>query len=74
VSAFDFPGGVADAARATAARIPTACPACRSQSITTTARTPDEHAYWRCSDCGEVWNAARREADRNRVPTWRDRR
>jgi transposase-like protein len=68
----DFHDGIADAAAPTNARIPTACPACRSLSIATTARTPDEHAYWRCSDCGEIWNAARREANRSRVPTWRD--
>jgi transposase-like protein len=72
VSSSDFRDGADAAARATDVRIPTACPACRSRSITTTARTPDEHAYWRCGDCGEIWNASRREADRVRVPTWRD--
>ena len=39
---------------------PTACPVCDSASISTAARTPDENAYWRCSTCGEVWNASRR--------------
>ena len=71
MSAFDFRDGVADTPPATVARIPTACPACRSESITTTARTPDEQAYWRCTDCGEVWNATRREA--HPVPAWRGR-
>ena len=44
------------------ASTPTVCPACRSAEIATTARKPDEHAYWRCSGCGEIWNAARRAA------------
>jgi transposase-like protein len=49
-----------------AATVPTQCPACQSNAITTTARNPDEHSYWRCSGCGEVWNASRRH-DRLRV-------
>ena len=52
----------ADADRgASAAAMPTMCPACRSLSIATTARKPDANAYWRCSGCGEIWNAAERE-------------
>jgi transposase-like protein len=41
---------------------PTVCPACQSAAIATTTRNPDENAYWRCSGCGEIWNAARRAA------------
>ena len=41
---------------------PTVCPACQSAAIATKARNPDENAYWRCSGCGEIWNAARRAA------------
>jgi hypothetical protein len=33
---------------------PTVCPACQSAAIATTARNPDEHAYWRCSGCGDL--------------------
>lgn len=44
------------------ASVPTVCPACHSAAIATTARKPDENAYWRCSGCGEIWNAARRAA------------
>ena len=51
--------------------LPTRCPSCRSASISTTARKPDEHAYWRCDGCGEVWNASRRDASRNTRPNWR---
>jgi transposase-like protein len=52
-----------DRSHATAsATTPTVCPACRSTAIATTTRNPDENAYWRCSECGEVWNAARRAA------------
>jgi len=50
---------------------PTRCPTCRSLDILTTARVPDEHAYWRCGGCGEVWNASRRDSARNARPAWR---
>jgi transposase-like protein len=50
---------------------PTRCPACQSRAISTTARNPDEHTYWRCDGCGEVWNAARREATRRGGHPWR---
>jgi transposase-like protein len=50
---------------------PAVCPACQSRSIRTTARHPDESAYWRCDTCGEVWNASRREAASiGRYPRW----
>jgi transposase-like protein len=55
---------------AAAVTTPTVCPACQSTAIATTARTPDENAYWRCSSCGEVWNAARRDPS-NRGARWR---
>jgi len=51
--------------------LPTRCPTCRSLAISTTARAPDEHAYWRCGGCGEVWNASRRAAASNARPNWR---
>ena len=50
---------------------PTCCPSCRSIVISTTARNPDEHAYWRCGACGEVWNASRRRALRTGGHPWR---
>ena len=70
--AFDFRNGAADLSGSTAAvTIPKICPACQSRSISTTARSPDEHAYWRCDECGEVWNAGRRRAQLSRVRPWR---
>jgi transposase-like protein len=39
---------------------PPVCPACKSQSVTTTAKHPDVDSYWRCERCGEVWNIRRR--------------
>ena len=33
---------------------PARCVACRSTSIATTAKNPNEHSYWRCQDCGEA--------------------
>jgi transposase-like protein len=43
---------------------PAACPACGSGNIQTTSKTVDPSSYWRCRQCGEVWNAQRREAAR----------
>ena len=59
VSSF-WNGGAARRGQTAAANLPTECPACQSSAIATTARNPDEHSYWRCSGCGEVWNASRR--------------
>lgn len=39
--------------------LPTSCPACRSPSIVTTSKNPDESSYWRGRGCGEIWNAGR---------------
>ena len=46
---------------------PVTCPACRSTSIVTTAKIPDADSYWRCTSCGEVWNASRSQTNRRRV-------
>jgi transposase-like protein len=46
------------------ASAPSACPACASNNLTTTAKTIDASTYWRCGRCGEVWNVARRESGR----------
>jgi transposase-like protein len=54
------------------ANSPSACPACRSLSITTTEKSPDVNSYWRCKSCGEIWNAARRDKLLGRKTTpWR---
>ncbi len=37
------------------------CPACGSSGTVTTSKTIDASTYWRCLQCGEVWNALRRE-------------
>ncbi len=42
--------------------VPARCPACRSQDVKTTSKVASNDAYWRCSDCGEVWNVARHRA------------
>ena len=47
-------------AASTAATVPNACPKCESRLIVTTSKHPSESSYWRCRDCGEIWNAARR--------------
>jgi transposase-like protein len=52
------------------AMAPSVCPACASTDLTTTAKTIDASTYWRCSQCGEVWNVARREAGRTAFRRW----
>jgi len=47
---------------------PTACPACRSNQLTTTSKTVTAASYWRCLRCGEVWNDKRLGAGDRYVP------
>jgi hypothetical protein len=35
---------------------PPACPKCRSLDTSSAAKQPTSNSYWRCLDCGEVWN------------------
>jgi len=46
------------------ARTPPACPSCRSTDTVTTSASPDADSYWRCTQCGEVWNVARSQTNR----------
>jgi transposase-like protein len=66
---FDVSGGAAARPETAleAAHVPSACPACQSTAVTTTAKVPDVNTYWRCTRCGEVWNLARRHG----VAAWR---
>jgi ribosomal protein L37AE/L43A len=41
-----------------------ACPKCRSKNSTTAAKRPTANSYWRCLQCGEVWNPALLSAPR----------
>jgi len=49
---------------------PTTCPACQSSSILTTEKKPDASTYWRCQNCGEVWNDSRLDATRAARRKW----
>lgn len=51
--------------------VPAACPTCRSASIVTAAKTLDASAYWRCTECGDVWNDSRYHEDHGRARRWR---
>jgi predicted Zn finger-like uncharacterized protein len=51
--------------------VPTSCPICQSTAIVTSAKSPDADAYWRCTKCGEVWNAARAQPRRFGGRPWR---
>ncbi|MGE5243524.1 MAG: MJ0042-type zinc finger domain-containing protein [Betaproteobacteria bacterium] len=55
---------------AAAAITPSSCPFCQSSSIVTTAKSPDADSYWRCTECGEVWNASRSQTDRYGGRRW----
>ena len=50
---------------------PAVCPACQSSSIVTTTKNPDACSYWRCVNCGEVWNVSRSKKDRDSRRPWR---
>jgi predicted Zn finger-like uncharacterized protein len=63
--------GTSDPAPSAADSIPASCPACQSAAILTTSKTPDAESYWRCTTCGEVWNASRLQPQRHRNRGWR---
>jgi len=50
---------------------PTSCPVCKSKELTTTSKTVTAATYWRCTTCGEVWNAERLEAGSRYWPRYR---
>ena len=54
-----------------AANPPSTCPACESSVIKTTTKRPNADSYWRCENCGEVWNASRRDDRRRGAGRWR---
>jgi predicted Zn finger-like uncharacterized protein len=43
------------------ARVPTVCPNCQSPAIATVSKVADAESYWRCQNCGDVWNPTRSE-------------
>ena len=32
------------------------CPFCQSTEIKTTGKAGQSNPYWRCAECGEIWN------------------
>jgi len=38
------------------------CPACASRDAHATDKTVSAATYWRCANCGEIWNPARRDS------------
>jgi predicted Zn finger-like uncharacterized protein len=65
-------GGRTGSLSATAPHVPpTSCPSCQSPTIVTTAKIPDADSYWRCTQCGDVWNGSRRQVRQQRAPSWR---
>jgi hypothetical protein len=47
---------------------PVRCPACRSQQLKTTSKVVSADTYWRCCDCGEVWNVGRHRSASRYTP------
>jgi len=52
------------------AEVVTDCPFCRSHQVTQSGKVLTTATYWRCLDCGEVWNPARDAAGRQRRGRW----
>jgi ribosomal protein L37AE/L43A len=46
---------------------PDACPFCKSRDLTTTSKEVNVSTYWRCTTCGQIWNAGRLQHGR-RMP------
>jgi len=42
---------------------PRACPFCKSETISSTDRKVTEASYWRCEECGQLWNPGRVRID-----------
>ncbi len=38
------------------------CPSCGTRTGKSTDKTVNSSTYWRCTRCGEIWNAARLES------------
>ena len=38
---------------------PKACPFCTSPDVKTSAKDVNVSTYWRCTACGQIWNAGR---------------
>jgi transposase-like protein len=51
---FTQPSSLADPTVA-----PKACPFCASLNVTTTSKAVTLSTYWRCTACGQIWNASR---------------
>jgi transposase-like protein len=49
-----------------AAVAPSGCPFCESTDIHTTSKTISVSTYWRCTACGQIWNAERLQPPRRR--------
>jgi transposase-like protein len=45
---------------------PAACPECRSKKFGTLAAIVTRDTYWRCHECGNVWNEIRHRQQHKR--------
>jgi transposase-like protein len=44
---------------------PDVCPFCTSRDIATSSKAVDVSTYWRCTACGQIWNASRLQYGRH---------
>ena len=47
---------------------PKACPFCNSSKVTTNSKAISILTYWRCTDCGQIWNADRLQHGQRMAP------
>jgi predicted Zn finger-like uncharacterized protein len=52
-------------------QMPTVCPNCQSSAIATVSKVADADSYWRCKNCGDVWNPGRSETRPGGRPQYR---
>ena len=46
------------------------CPTCKSTAVVSTIKNTTA-SYWRCTDCGDIWNEARNYGPREGIRPWR---
>jgi transposase-like protein len=59
---MNFRNGTSGSEEAPVSRAPSQCPACGSSDVKTSSKVVTPDCYWRCENCGEVWNVGRRKA------------
>ena len=64
---MNFRNGTSGHEEAPVSRVPSQCPACGSPDVKTSSKVVTPDCYWRCENCGEVWNVGRPRSEERRV-------